>query len=80
MARLTLNMETEVVEPAKRLAAERNTSISAMFSQFIRALANREGLAKPLGKLARRASGVINLKERNHRDVLADALEDKYGL
>jgi hypothetical protein len=80
MARLTLNMEAEVIEQAKRLAAEHNTSVSTMFSQFIRALANREGRAKPLGRLIRQASGVIDLKEHSHKDVLADALKDKYGL
>ena len=80
MARLTLNMEAEVIEQAKRLAAKHNTSVSTMFSQFIRALANREGGTKPLGKLARQASGVIDLKKCSHRDVLADALKDKYGL
>ena len=80
MARLTLNVKAEIVEQAKHLAAERHTSVSAMFSQFIGALANREGRAKPLGKLTRQASGVIDLKGRNHKDVLADALRNKYKL
>jgi hypothetical protein len=80
MARLTLKVDAEVVEQAKRLAAKRHTSVSTMFSQFIRALANREGGAKPLGRLARQASGVIDLEGRNHKGVLADALKDKYRL
>jgi hypothetical protein len=80
MARLTLNVDAEVVEQAKRLAAERHTSVSTMFSQFIQALANRKRQAKPLGKLARQASGVIALKNRSHGDVLADALKDKHRL
>ena len=33
MAKLTLNADREVIEQAKRLAAERNTSVSAMFSR-----------------------------------------------
>ena len=80
MARLTLNVDAEVIEQAKRLAAKRHTSISTMFSQFIRALANREGQAKPLGKSARQASGVVNLKGRDHKGVLGNALKDKYRL
>jgi hypothetical protein len=80
MARLTLNVDVEIVEQAKRLAAERRTSVSAMFSQFIRILADREGRAKPLGKLARQASGVIDLKRRSHKSILGDALRDKYKL
>ncbi len=80
MAKLTLNADREVIEQAKRLAAERNTSVSAMFSRFIRVLANGKDRRQPLGRLARRASGVIDLKGRNHKEVLADALKDKYRL
>lgn len=79
MAKLTLNADREVIDQAKRLAAERKTSVSAMFSRFIRVLAGgRNG--KPVGRLARRASGVIDLKGRSHKDVLADSLKDKYRL
>jgi hypothetical protein len=80
MAKLTLNADREVIEKAKRLAAERNTSVSAMFSRFIRVLADGRDRRKPLGKLTRRASGVIDLKGRSHKEVLADALRDKYEL
>ncbi len=80
MAKLTLNVDREVIEKAKRLAAERNTSVSALFSRFIGALANGKDQREPIGKLARQASGVIDLKGRSHKDVLADALKDKYGL
>ena len=70
-------MEAEVIEQAKRLAAERHTSVSTVFSQFIRALASREGRPKSLGKLTRQASGAIDLRKRSHKDVLADALKGK---
>jgi hypothetical protein len=80
MAKLTLNADQDVIEKAKRLAAERNTSVSAMFSRFIRALANGAGKQKTIGKLTRQASGVIDLKGRNYKDVLADSLTNKYGL
>jgi hypothetical protein len=80
MPKLTLNADAEVIEQAKRLAAARHTSVSAMFSRFIRMLANGRNESKSLGRLARRASGVIDLKSRSHKEVLADALQDKYGL
>jgi hypothetical protein len=81
MAKLTLNVDREVIEKAKRLAAERQTSVSALFSQFIRALGDSHDLDWPVGRLARRASGVIELpKGKSHRDVLGDALRDGYGL
>ena len=80
MAKLTLNADAEVIEQAKRLAAERGTSVSALFGRFIKALANGRGKTEPLGKLTRRASGVIDLEGRDHKEVLAGVLKDKYGL
>ena len=80
MAKLTLNADAEVVEQAKRLAAERGTSVSALFARLIRALANGQDQAEPLGRLTRRATGVIDLPERGHVDVLAESLKDKYEL
>ncbi len=80
MPKLTLNAESEVIAEAKRLAAERGTSVSALFARFIKALANGRDKTEPLGKLTRRASGVIDLGDRDHKDVLAGALRDKYGL
>ena len=50
MARLTRNVDREVIDPAKRLAVERNTTVSAPFSRFIRAMArgrDRRGLRAP---------------------------------
>jgi hypothetical protein len=80
MAKLILNIDREVVEQAKRLAAERNTNVSTIFSQFIRTLANRKRRAKPLGTLTRHVSGVIDLKGRSRRNIVADALKNKYKL
>jgi len=80
MAKLTLNAGPEVIAEAKRLAAERGTSVSALFARFIKTLANGRKQAEPLGKLTRRASGVIDPGGRDHQDMLAEALKDKYGL
>lgn len=80
MAKLTLNADVETIEKAKCLAAERHTSVSALFSRFIRVLANGAGSDMPIGKIAKKASGMIDLKGRDYRDVLTDSLRDKYRL
>lgn len=80
MAKLTLNAEPEVIEQAKRLAAEQGTSVSSLFGRFIKALASDREKAEPLGKLTRRASGVIDLQGQSDKDILAAALKDKYDL
>lgn len=79
MAKLTLNVDAEIIEQAKRLAAENQTSISALFSRFIRLLANGAGGDLPVGKIAKKASGMIDLKGRDYRDVLTDSLIDKHA-
>jgi hypothetical protein len=81
MAKLTLNADREVIEKAKRLAAQRRTSVSALFSRIIRALGDGHEKERTVGRLARRASGVIELpKGKSHKEVLGDSLRDKYGL
>jgi hypothetical protein len=81
MAKLTLNADPEVIKLAKHLATEANTSVSALFSRLIVALAKNPKSGIPLGPLTRKASGTIALgTDQDYRDVLSDSLTDKYGL
>ncbi len=81
MTKLTLSVDEEVVAQAKRLAGEHGTSVSAMFTQIIRSMADGPRQGPRPGPLARRASGLIRLPEgRTARDVLVDALAEKYEL
>jgi hypothetical protein len=82
MKKLTLNADPEVIEQAKRIAAESGTSVSSIFERFIRLLARKSGRGREqvIGPAARAASGVIRLpKGRDERDVIADAFAEKYG-
>jgi len=80
MTKLTLSVEEDVVKQAKRLARESGRSVSAMFSQLVRAMAGKGGASARGGRIARQASGLIRLpKGRSDRDVLVDALLEKYG-
>ncbi len=81
MKKLTLSAQPEVIEQAKRIAEREHTSVSAMFSRFIRSLNLRKRPAReiPPDALAARAAGFISLpKGKSTRDVLTDALLDKY--
>jgi len=80
MAKLTLNANPEVIEQAKRLAAEKHTSVSALFSRFIGALTQKSHQRESMGKLTRKAAGAITLGEQSEKDVLANSLSDKYEL
>jgi hypothetical protein len=81
MKKLTLNAEPEVIEQARRLAEAQGTSVSSLFARIVRFLARRDGDRPPIGRLARSASGLAKLPPgKSEREVLEEALIEKYGL
>lgn len=80
-SKLTLTADASIIDAAKRLAAARNTSVSALFSRLIESMQAEQGAANAdLGLLTQRASGLVSLPEgRSDRELLADALTEKYG-
>ena len=81
MTKLTLSADAKVVEKAKRLAAEQQTSVSAMFGRFVRSVTTETPGDKPLGPLTRKATGLITLpRAKTDRQLLEDALLEKHGL
>jgi hypothetical protein len=81
MKKLTLNAEPEVIEQARKVAEAQGTSISSMFTRIVRFLALRERPRSPIGRLTRQASGMAKLpRKTNEREILEDALAEKYGL
>jgi hypothetical protein len=87
MKKLTLTAEPEVIDMAKRLAEDRGTSVSAMFSQLIRTMAGRgSGAMADIGPITRRLTGIAkprrgNMKSRGKTDrqLLEDALIQRYS-
>jgi len=80
MRKLTLSAPEEVIRQAKRLAARNKTSVSAMFTRLFSAMAQADADHDiPLGPTTLRATGIANLPtKRTDRELLEDALEDKY--
>ena len=81
--RLALSMDESVVERARRLAVARNTSISRLFVSFVCLMEQTSALADgQLPPLTKRALGLAKgcvSDDWDYRDVLADALVEKYG-
>ena len=80
-SKLTLSLDPAVVQAARRLAAARNTSVSALFSCLIKSLQTYDREPSiDLGPLTRQASGIVSLPERRSDcDLLTEALLDKQG-
>jgi hypothetical protein len=81
MKKLTLSADPDVIEEAREMAEQAGTSVSSMFERFVRLLAQRRHAERPIGPLARKASGMIALpKGRSERQLIEDALLEKHGL
>ena len=81
MYKLTLSIDKEIAGQAKKLASERQTSVSAMFSTWIQAVASGSKHKTSLGRITRQVSGVIQLPdEKSEQDILEEALQEKYGI
>jgi hypothetical protein len=81
MKKLTLSAESEVIDMAKKLAETRGTSVSAMFSQFIRAMAGRPSpRSGGIAPITRRLTGIARAPRRkSERQLLEDALLQRFG-
>ena len=79
--KLTLSAPEDVIKDAKRIAAENKTSVSAMFTRLLSAVAQPDvDREVSLGPVTLQATGLVKLpRKRTERQLLEDALEDKYG-
>ena len=80
MSKLTLSVDGQTIDQAKKLAHDNNTSVSAMFTRFVQSLSMRAGKTVKPGPLTRKATGSVALKGEHYKDIITDALMDKYGL
>ncbi len=79
--KLTLSVDEETIRQAKQIAAEEGTSVSAMFSRLVQAMAHEPGKQIEIGPITRRATGLVELpSDKTDRERLQEALEKKYGM
>ncbi len=81
VTKLTLSADKDLIRQAKKLAAEEGTSLSSMFSRFLQAVLRERRKSEPIGPMTRAATGLGKLLAgKDYREVLTDALMEKYGL
>jgi hypothetical protein len=80
MTKLTLSVDEDVVESAKQIAEANKTSVSAMFSQFVRSITAMKNRRRKIGPLTRKLSGIVKVPAgKDYRELVTNALEEKYG-
>lgn len=81
MTKLTLSMPDKDIALARKKAKSRGTSISAMFSEWLRAESPSAAKRNKIGPLTRSISGIISLSEDfDEKEEMAGILSEKYGL
>lgn len=79
--KLTLTLDSHVIAKAKAYARERNTSLSKMVEFFFKYVSEgREPENRELPPITKSLSGMVkNTTSKNDKDVLVEALLDKYS-
>ena len=84
MSKLTLTAPPEIISLAEEQARRENTSISAMFVNFIMAKAGRGVRRKSpvkVGPLTKSLTGIVKLPENfDEKEFMGDVFAEKYGL
>ena len=84
MSKLTLTAPPEIISLAEEQARIENTSISAMFVNFIMAktkLSDLSHATQKVGPLTKSLTGIVKLPERfDEKEFLSDTFIEKYGL
>ncbi len=84
--KLTLSVDSSIVEKARRVSKHRKTSVSAMFSNFIASLEEEE--APPLSELPPITKRILEMGaklpkipvEWDYRDELSDIIAERHGV
>lgn len=76
--KLTLKLESEVIEKAKKYAKQNKTSLSRMIENYLKSITGTAPKAVEITPLVESLSGVINLKESDYKKSYTDYLSDKY--
>ena len=80
--KLTLTLEKEVIERAKKYAKKKGQSLSDLVENYFKLITKNKNKIQPreLSPKVRRLRGVLKVEDDfNYKKVLADELSKKYG-
>ena len=84
MSKLTLMVPTEIVAMAEEQARRENTSISAMFVNFVKSknrILSEQRARREIAPITKSLTGIVKLPEDfDERDFMTDILSEKHGL
>lgn len=80
-SKLTLSLDTKVIERAKRYAQKKNISLSKLIESYLSKVTSEEKEDPKISPLVKSLSGVIKLPENfDSKKAYTDYLADKYKI
>jgi len=77
--KLTLKLNEEIIEKAKKYAKSKNTSLSGLIENYLQKLTNNKKSNQKITPLVKSLSGVISLPaDYNEKEAYGDYLTHKY--
>ena len=84
MSKLTLTAPKEIIAMAEEQARRENTSISAMFVNFVKSknrILSEQRAPSEIAPITKSLTGIVKLPEDfDERDFMTDILSEKHGL
>lgn len=84
MSKLTLTAPKEIIAMAEEQARRENTSISAMFVNFVKSknrILSEQRAPREIAPITKSLTGIVKLTEDfDERDFMTDILSEKHGL
>ncbi|PZR28800.1 MAG: hypothetical protein DI535_05060 [Citrobacter freundii] len=78
--KLTLTIEQDVIETAKRYARKKGRSLSDLVESYLKTLSGAEGKAEELSPKVKRMVGAIRLPDDfDYKESLRKGIEQKHG-
>lgn len=79
--KLTLSADEKLIKRAKKLAKQQGTSLSALFVRYLEALLQQQQEEHKISPLVKQMTGLAKAPPgKTDRELLEDALAEKYGL
>jgi hypothetical protein len=76
--KLTLSLDKKTIEQAKKYARRKNTSLSKLIEIFLAKVTATDKEDIEISPLVKSLSGVIKVKDGDHRKGYTDYLAEKY--
>lgn len=77
--KLTLSLNENVIEQAKKYAKENNISLSRMIENYLKAITENKTKKQKISPLVKSLTGVIKLQNDNYKKDYAEFLTQKYS-